>query len=77
MALPGVDADRVIELNAAQRFQVFCDFARHTDSPTLPYAIRIGSKTLFSADTHDLREKFDGWVRRLQRRKRQEGKRKR
>ncbi len=65
MALPSKSFDEVKALDAAGRTDYFDRFSRYfPDSPpTKPYAIRVGSRTLLSNDTHDLRKKFDKLLR--------------
>ena len=58
-----MDLNLVRSFNEAQRFAYFCKYAGHIeDSPKLCYAIRVGSKTLMSNDTFDLRAKFDAFL---------------
>jgi hypothetical protein len=63
MAMPGLPIEDVIRLKTRDLFEYFCDNARYL--PAAPagrgysYAIRLGSKTLFSDDTYDLRLKFN------------------
>jgi hypothetical protein len=60
MALHALEFGRVKAMNEKQRFDYFCKYAgRIEDSPKLCYAIRIGSKTLMSDDTYDLRMKME------------------
>jgi hypothetical protein len=52
------------KLDAPALFDYFCDNARFMrDAPAKPYFIRLGSRCLFSADTMDLRIRFESWVR--------------
>jgi hypothetical protein len=63
MALPALGLDEVLAMNAAERTEYFEEYARFfADSPLVPYAIRVGSKTLFAADTLALRVQFDNWL---------------
>jgi hypothetical protein len=62
MALPALALDTIKEMNSVERTRYFEAYARFTDSPTKPYVIRIGSKTLFSVDTMDLRQQFDRFL---------------
>jgi uncharacterized protein (DUF849 family) len=64
MALPALALNVVKEMNSVGRTRYFEEYARYTDSPTRPYAIRIGNKTLHSADTMDLRRQFDRFLQR-------------
>jgi hypothetical protein len=49
--------------------EYFMEYAQYMkDSPNKPYVIRVGSKTLFSDDTMDLRQQFEVHVRKLKRR---------
>ena len=59
MALPGKAFELVKAMSAKERTDYFENYARYTDSPTRPYAIRVGSRSLHSADTYDLRKQFD------------------
>ncbi len=62
MALPAsLSPAQLAKLDHKQRFAYFCENARYTDSPEerYQYAIRFGSKTLWSNDTADLRSQFD------------------
>lgn len=64
MAIPSLPVEQVRAMNAKQRTEYFEEYARYfSDSSAAPYAIRIGSKTLFSDDTYDLRKKFDHFLR--------------
>ena len=70
MALNAKSVIEVAAMNAKQREAYFFEFAGYfEDAPLLPYAIRVGSKTLVSNDTMDLRWKFEKYVRNLRRRK--------
>jgi hypothetical protein len=63
MAIPALGLAEMLAMNAEQRQQYFFDYARYfEDSPLTPYAIRVGAKTLFAADTMDLRLKFEHWL---------------
>jgi hypothetical protein len=56
MAIPALSLDQVLAMDVSAYFE---QYARYfADSPNAPYAIRIGSKTLFSNDTMDLRQKL-------------------
>jgi hypothetical protein len=56
--------EEVKALDAGGRTDYFEEYAGYfPDSPVTPYAIRVGSRTLFSNDTHDLREQFDKLLR--------------
>jgi hypothetical protein len=51
-------------MDKSARTEYFETYAGYfEDSPNEPYAIRVGSKTLFSSDTADLRQKFDKLLR--------------
>lgn len=65
MALPmGKTPDELRVLNDDELFDYFTDFARYIeDAPQLKYGIRFGSRTLVSADTHELWDKFRNKVR--------------
>jgi hypothetical protein len=67
MALPAtLTHEELRDLNDVDLTDYFMDHARMTDSgrDDCRYAIRIGSKTIFDADTHDLLVKFRRAVRR-------------
>lgn len=60
MALHAKPLKIVAAMNATQRTAYFEKYARYfVDSPDKCYAIRIGSTTLHSADTLELRQQFD------------------
>jgi hypothetical protein len=60
MALPSKPLEEVATMRPKQRTAYFEEFARFIeDAPRLKYAIRVGSQTIFSDDTMDLRKKFD------------------
>jgi len=64
MALRGLDLETVRKMDKSARTEYFETYAGYfEDSPNEPYAIRVGSKTLFSSDTADLRQKFDKLLR--------------
>jgi len=68
MALPAKPIEEIVTMNAAERTEYFEEYARFfEDAPQKPYAIRIGSRTLFSADTMDLKIQFTALVRKLKR----------
>lgn len=61
MALPApLSPSELTKLDKEGLWMYFCQNARYTDSPDCryQYAIRLGSKTIWSNDTYDLREKF-------------------
>ena len=63
MALQALNFDTVKEMSPTKRTRYFENYAGYfADAPKEPYAIRIGSKTLHSDDTHDLRMKFDAFL---------------
>jgi hypothetical protein len=63
MAIPALSLDEVRTMTPEQLTGYFEKYARYfEDSPNKPYAIRIGSKTLLSDDTMDLRQQFDRLV---------------
>jgi len=63
MALLALPLEAVRAMTPASKDQYFEDYARYfKDSPKTPYAIRVGSKTLFSHDTYDLKQKFLAFV---------------
>lgn len=60
MALQALPFSQVQAMDSEQRTEYFERFAGFfSDSPRKPYAIRVGSRTLTSADTLDLRQQFD------------------
>jgi len=64
MSLPADTFDEVKALDREGRTQYFETHAQYfEDSPDKPYAIRVGSRTLFSHDTHDLRIQFNKLLR--------------
>ena len=66
--LPNV-LDDILVMDKGQLEEYFMEFARFVDdAPAHPYAIRVGSKTLFSDDTMELRREFEAHVRKLKRR---------
>jgi hypothetical protein len=68
MALPSLPLNEILVMNAAAREQYFMEYARYMpDAPQKPYMIRLGSRSLFSHDTMELREKFESQVRLLRR----------
>ncbi len=70
---PVLSRSEALKLIGDARWEAFCKYARHyPTSPDAPYVIKIGSKTLFSNDTYDLREQFYRHLKSLKlRRKRQ------
>lgn len=59
MALPGIDLRELIVLRRAELEDYFMANARYSsDSPGKRYAIRVGSRTLLSDDTHELAQMF-------------------
>jgi hypothetical protein len=63
MALRSLTLSAVRAMTEKQRTRYFETYAGYyADSPNFPYAIRVGSKTLFSNDTFLLRQKFDKLV---------------
>lgn len=71
MALPSKTLDEIASLRtAAERYDYFCQNARYMpDAPRLRYMIRVGTETLKSDDTYELRLEFDKAVKRLRRRR--------
>lgn len=66
MALIGIPIKEAILLTDLQ--SAFAKYARYfEDAPQKRYAIRVGSKTLLSDDTYDLRQQFEREVGRLKR----------
>ena len=64
MALKSLTLETVRKMDKICRTNYFEKFAGYfPDSPSLCYAIRVGSTTLFSADTADLRKKFNHLLR--------------
>lgn len=72
MALPCLPTEDILILDRKRRFEYFCEFSRYIeDAPQMrghQYAIRVGSKTFYSDDTRDLRDKFDRHIAVLKRR---------
>jgi hypothetical protein len=69
MALPAKSLDDILAMDNSRLKEYFMDYAQYMeDSPNKPYVIRVGSKTLFSDDTMDLRNQFEAHVRKLKRR---------
>ena len=62
MAIPTLTLDEVKEMNSVERTRYFETYARFTNSPTRPYTIRIGNRTLSSDNIHDLRMAFDRFL---------------
>ena len=64
MSLPALAWISVKNMKPSERTAYFEIYARFLkDAPLYPYAIRVGSRTLFGKDTHDLREQFDKLMR--------------
>jgi hypothetical protein len=64
MALRAKSIEEVRAMNRFQRTEYFEEFAGYFwDSPQKPYAIRVGSTTMMSDDTMDLRQQFDHFIR--------------
>lgn len=60
MALKALSLQEVQTMNKEECTAYFEEYAGYfEDSPITPYAIRVGSITLFSDDTHNLRQQFD------------------
>jgi hypothetical protein len=71
MALPAQDIKTVIRMSEPDRERYFMDYARYIETASkLKYAIRIGSKTLRSDDTMDLRNRFERVIARMKRKMR-------
>jgi hypothetical protein len=63
MALKALDLNTVKAMDAERRTAYFEKYAGYfPENPRLRYAIRVGSKTLFSNDTLELRLKFDHFL---------------
>jgi hypothetical protein len=57
MALPAKALDDILAMDKEGLEEYFMEFAQYMeDSPNKPYVIRVGSKTLSSDDTMDLRK---------------------
>jgi hypothetical protein len=70
MAGPALDGPAVARMTAEERWKYFQNFAQYCEDapPKGPhYHIRIGSRTLYSDDTADLREQFEKYVHNLRR----------
>jgi hypothetical protein len=66
MALIGAPLHMILRMDSKQLFKYFCDYARYMpDAPKFKYVIQVGSKTLRSDDTMDLRVQFDAKVKKL------------
>ena len=64
MALPALDWITVKNMGLDERTAYFESHAQFFESgPLKPYAIRVGSRTLLSDDTSDLRQQFDSLMR--------------
>lgn len=64
MALFAKSFEEVKKMNPEQRTLYFEEYAGYfEDSPSTPYAIRVGGKTFFAEDTLELRQKFDKYLR--------------
>lgn len=64
MALPSLPLETVRKMDKSERAEYFETYERYfSDAPQKPYAIRVGSRTLFSNDTYDLRQQFDKLLR--------------
>ena len=64
MALRALSLETVQKMDEKGRTEYFEAFAGFfEDSPNQPYAIRVGSTTLFSEDTWELRKKFNKLLR--------------
>jgi hypothetical protein len=63
MALPALPTDQLLAMKRAQLLEYFCDYARRNEDVAIgrgfKYAIRVGSKTLWSDDTYELRSLFE------------------
>jgi hypothetical protein len=71
MALPALSASEVVAMSASECFEYFAAYSRYVaDAPDKRYAIRVGSVTLASNDTLELRVEFENYVRRLRRKRR-------
>jgi hypothetical protein len=66
--------ESVVWLPKSDRFEAFGKWARyqpeHSRNGSDRYAIRLGSTTLYSADTADLFLQFEDWVRKERKRAR-------
>jgi hypothetical protein len=68
MALPAKALDDILAMDKERLEEYFMGYAQYMeDSLNKPYVIRVGSKTLFSDDTMDLRQQFEMHVRKLKR----------
>lgn len=78
MALLAKPIDEIANLRTVEeRYNYFCEYARYmADAPNLRYMIRVGSETLRSNDTHELRIAFDKAVKRIRRKALQQGRQK-
>ncbi len=72
MALPAIDISAVAALTRSEADAYFNKYARYfKDAPVMKYAIRLGSRTLVSHDTYELKEEFLKKWRGLRRGRRQ------
>ena len=66
MASPGIPLDLAVRSDLDSLFE---EFARYSPDARLRYSIRVGSKTLYSDDTRELRVKFGRYVGALKRKR--------
>lgn len=70
MPLQAQPLAEILAMDSRQLTAYFEEYARYyEDAPQRPYAIRVGSETLFSDDTMDLKTQLVKLVRKLKRRK--------
>lgn len=65
MALPFLSTELLITMKQRELTSYFMDYARRIREPAKCgpfYAIRVGSKTLFANDTHELRKKLGNHI---------------
>jgi hypothetical protein len=69
MALPAKPLDDILGMDKSRLEEYFMEYAQYMEeSPNKPYVIRVGSRTLLSDDTMDLRRQFEAHIRKLKRR---------
>ncbi len=74
MALPALGVEEIVKFTSKQLTAYFMEYARSNEDVRVgrgyKYAVRVGSKTLWSDDTYDLRVKMVAYVKNLKRLKR-------
>ena len=64
MELPALNLKEVLALDTEGRNLYYADYSRERPDavPCQRFAIRVGSKTLYSDDTYDLRVRFNRYL---------------